>query len=146
MEVSAANLSKITRTDVYYSAEMNSIMLESTLHRCFDARVLAIHPKTHLVRAFIDYDIVTEFHGKHATLPRLIPEKVLQHHWDICCLENTPSLALIPSPGVLTNVPDLPNAKVMRLIQGDPYKEDPDTQASDTQVSSGTQASDPQTF
>ncbi|KUI70462.1 hypothetical protein VM1G_06006 [Cytospora mali] len=41
----------------------------------------------------------------------------------------------------LINVPDLPKSKVRRLIQGDPYKEDPDTQASDTH-GSGTQASD----
>lgn len=117
-------------------------MLLSHIRRCFDARVLAIHPKTHLVRAFIDHNIATKLHGLRATIPRRIPAAVLQHHWDMCCLENTPSSVI--SSGVLSNIPELPlpAAKVRRVFHGHPYKEDFNTQASGTQASSGAPASD----
>lgn len=39
-------------------------MLLSHLHRCFDTRVLSIHPQSKYVRAFIDYDAATQFYGR----------------------------------------------------------------------------------
>ncbi|KUI66774.1 hypothetical protein VM1G_02328 [Cytospora mali] len=125
-----------------WSAELNGIMLLSHLYKCFNARLVAIHPKTHLIRAFVDYDVITEFYGMRANLPRLIPEQVLQHHWDMCCLENTPGPA-VPSPSRLTNIPELPRPKARKLDYRDPSKEDPNTQASNTQAPD-TQAPDTQ--
>ncbi|KUI63341.1 hypothetical protein VM1G_11243 [Cytospora mali] len=127
-----------------WSAETNGLSMMSHLHRCFNARIIAIHPKTHLVRAFVDYPVVARLHGKPAKLPRLIPSVVLQHHWDMCCLENTPSLTIIPTSGVLTNVPKLSKDKVRNTPQGDPCKDDFSTQPSDAQASSSVPASNTQ--
>ncbi|KUI57635.1 hypothetical protein VP1G_10941 [Cytospora mali] len=89
-----------------WSSITNGIMLENTLQKCFNARIIAFHPGTHIIRAFIDLGLITKFHGKRATLPSDIPKKVLQHHWDMCCLEYTPSMVVPTS--VLTDVPELP--------------------------------------
>lgn len=142
------------RTNIYYSAKYNGIMLLSHLHEAFDTRLIAIHPKTHLVRAFVHYDAVSQFHGVHAKLPRHIPEKVLQYHWDMCCLENTPG-TVIATPLGLSDIPELPKPKAQKVSHGDPSEQisntpalgtqASDAQASDTQASDA-QASDTQTF
>ncbi|KUI73387.1 hypothetical protein VM1G_08932 [Cytospora mali] len=67
----------------------NGLPMQSHLHKCFDARLISIHPETHVIRAFVDYDVITEFHGQKANLPKGIDQQALQHHWDMCCLENT---------------------------------------------------------
>lgn len=60
----------------------------SHLHKCFDARLISIHPETRRIRAFADYDILTQYHGQLAHMPEYINSKALRHHWDMCCLEN----------------------------------------------------------
>lgn len=120
------DLPELTRTNVYYSPHTNGIMLESTLHRCFDARLFSIHPETRKIRAFINLGLITKFHGQTATLPDDIPKKILQHHWDMCCLENTVAPD-VPFPmNVLTDIPQLPpRAKFLRASEGDPSKQTP---------------------
>ncbi|KUI73167.1 hypothetical protein VM1G_08960 [Cytospora mali] len=103
-----------------WSSMTNGIILESTLHKCFNARIIAFHPESHIIRAFIDLGLITKFHGKRATLPSDIPKKVLQHHWDMCCLENTPSMVVPTS--VLTNLPELPRkGGLLEDISDDEY-------------------------
>ncbi|GKU08748.1 hypothetical protein FLAG1_11753 [Fusarium langsethiae] len=66
----------------------NSILMLSHLHELFDARLFSIHPKTHRIRAFVPYDVITEYHGRKAALPRDVDPLALQHHYDMCCIEN----------------------------------------------------------
>ncbi|KUI57623.1 hypothetical protein VP1G_04971 [Cytospora mali] len=68
----------------------NGLSMQSHLHECFNARLISIHPETHLIRAFVNYDVINDFHGQKAKIPRRIDQRALQHHWDMCCLENTP--------------------------------------------------------
>lgn len=112
----------------------------SHLHKCFDARLISIHPETHLIRAFVNYDVITDFHGKKANMSRNIDQRALQHHWEMCCLENTPLWSLpYPSSG-LGNTPRLPGPSTYSNVS----QEDPSKEAS-TQAYSDTQASDSQT-
>lgn len=69
-------------------ASSNGLPLLSHIHRCFDARLISIHPQSKRVRAFVAYDILTERHGKDAILPPDLDLKALQHHYDMCCIEN----------------------------------------------------------
>lgn len=84
----------------------------SHLHKCFDDRLISIHPETRRIRAFADYDILTQYHGQFAHLPAYIDSKALRHHWDMCCLENMRSCWLVQEPDpktlVLTSVPRVP--------------------------------------
>ncbi|KAM0417403.1 hypothetical protein ACHAPT_012638 [Fusarium lateritium] len=66
------------------------------LHDLFDARLFSIHPDTHRIRAFVPYDVVTEFHGRKAFLPPVVDREALRHHWDMCCIENMAALAPYP--------------------------------------------------
>lgn len=84
----------------------------SHLHKCFDDRIISIHPETRRIRAFADYDILTQYHGQLAHLPAYIDSKALRHHWDMCCLENMRSCWLVQEPDpktlVLAPVPRVP--------------------------------------
>lgn len=64
--------------------------LLSHLHKCFEARLVTIHPQTHRVRAFIDYDVLAEYNGRQAHLPAALDVDVhaLQQQYDMCCIEN----------------------------------------------------------
>lgn len=66
----------------------NGILLLSHLHELFDARLLSIHPDSHIIRAFVPYDVIIEFHGREAILPREVDREALRHHYDMCCIEN----------------------------------------------------------
>ncbi|POS70751.1 hypothetical protein DHEL01_v210852 [Diaporthe helianthi] len=66
----------------------NGLVLMSHLHQCFDARLLSIDPTTHQIRAFMPYDVITGYHGKVAYLPEHVSRSALQHHYDMCCIEN----------------------------------------------------------
>lgn len=80
----------------------NGLPLLSHLHQCFDARLISIHPRTKRVRAFVAYDVLTEYHGHDAFLPLDIDERVLEHHYDMCCIENLVAPWIpraSPSPG-----------------------------------------------
>lgn len=116
-------------------------MLCSHLYRCLNARIISIHPVTHVVRAFVNYDMAIEFHGKVASLPRRLPARVLQYHWDMCCLENTPSPTIIRSQSVFINPPEPPKTKVRKVFQRDFLKEDLEAQAFSGTQALGTQAS-----
>jgi hypothetical protein len=71
----------------------------SHLHKCFQARLISIHPQTHQIRAWFDYNVITPFHGRQAQLPDLDTDPdALQHHYDMCCLENMIA-AWIPDEG-----------------------------------------------
>ncbi|KUI70362.1 hypothetical protein VM1G_06254 [Cytospora mali] len=73
-----------------------------------------------------------------AKLPRNIDQRALQHHWDMCCLENTLSSSLPYPLDVLANVPELPSPSIgSAASQGDPCK-------TSFQQASGTQTPDTQ--
>lgn len=74
-------------TTSYYRSS-NGLPLLSQLHNPFDARLVSIHPKTKRVRAFVPYDVLIEHHGHEARVPVKIDEQALQHHYDMCCIEN----------------------------------------------------------
>lgn len=122
----------------------------SSLHRCFDMRLFSIHPTKHIVRAFVDYDLITDFHGRKVDLPRNIDQRALQHHWDMCCLENTPLWSLPFYSGALSIIPELtpsllPNSGTSRgdLSKGTSKHA---SQALDTQASGAQTPSDLQSF
>jgi hypothetical protein len=43
------------------------------------------------------YDVITEYHGKKADLPRGLDFRALRHHYDMCCIEN---MAAQKQPGL----------------------------------------------
>ncbi|KAH8743991.1 hypothetical protein F5883DRAFT_591102, partial [Diaporthe sp. PMI_573] len=75
----------------------NGLLLAATIHQCFDARILSIDPDTGRIRAFMPYDVITEYHGKKADLPRGLDLRALRHHYDMCCIEN---MAAQKQPGL----------------------------------------------
>lgn len=82
----------------------NGILLASHIHQLFDARLVSIHPRTLRIRAFVPYDLITPYHGRVAALDRKsMPDRnALEHHWDMCCIENMAAMSKI--------VPALPEA------------------------------------
>ncbi|KAK1827726.1 hypothetical protein QBC39DRAFT_419140 [Podospora conica] len=114
----------------------NGILLASHIHQLFDARLVAIHPRTLHIRAFVPYDLITPSHGRVATLDkRSMPDRsALQHHWDMCCIENMAAMFKIApalpeasqpvlSPGIRlpgSNIP--PGATFPDARGGDPKK------------------------
>lgn len=38
-------------------------MMMSHLHSCFNQRLFSIHPTKHTVRLFVNYDLLTDYHG-----------------------------------------------------------------------------------
>ncbi|KUI73850.1 hypothetical protein VM1G_09425 [Cytospora mali] len=133
----------------------NGITMLSHLYKCYITRLISIHPKTHTIRAFVDYDFLTDLHNSKAHLPDNIDQRALQHHWDMCCLENSASYHLTPNRGTLTNRPELPSPLARNSAVPDPSKEDfqqalnsqaSNTQASGTPTASDTQASEMQPF
>ncbi|KAF4979687.1 hypothetical protein FZEAL_4146 [Fusarium zealandicum] len=80
----------------------NGILLMSHLHELFDARLLSIHPETLLIRAFVPYDVLTEYHGAEARVPDYVDRNALRHHYEMSCIENMaatmPSDELVAPP------------------------------------------------
>ncbi|KAB5513438.1 hypothetical protein GE09DRAFT_631232 [Coniochaeta sp. 2T2.1] len=66
----------------------NGIVLLSHLHDMFDSRMFSIHPDTLVVRVFLPYDVLTDYHGRRAQIPRRVDRRALRHHYDMCCIEN----------------------------------------------------------
>ncbi|KUI63904.1 hypothetical protein VM1G_10596 [Cytospora mali] len=129
----------------------NGCPMMSNLHKCFDLRLFSIHPITHIIRAFVNYDLIVDFHGSKAQLPRNIDPRALQHHWDMCCLENTPTWSLDSDSSGLSQIPELPSSLLNSDVsQGDPSKgvfpHASDTQASDTHAADTQTSSDMQAF
>ncbi|KAJ4175597.1 hypothetical protein NW755_014845 [Fusarium falciforme] len=54
----------------------------------FDTRLFRIHPKTLRIRVFIPYDVLLEYHGRIAKVPRSVDRAALRHHYEMCCIEN----------------------------------------------------------
>ncbi|RSL84329.1 hypothetical protein CDV31_016718 [Fusarium ambrosium] len=79
----------------------NGILLLSHLHELFDARLFSIHPDTLLIRAFVPYDVLLDYHGKTAWVPVNVDRAALRHHYQMCCIENMAAKApLLESPPV----------------------------------------------
>ncbi|KAI0103194.1 hypothetical protein GGR51DRAFT_573389 [Nemania sp. FL0031] len=66
----------------------NGLLLASNLRECFDARLVSINPDTNRIRAFVPFDMITEFHNTLASIVRLVDRHALRHHYDMCCIEN----------------------------------------------------------
>jgi hypothetical protein len=84
----------------------NALWMLSTLHAAHDARLLAIHPESHLIRAFAPYDVILPYHNKKAYLNEAYPpdKRALQHQWDMCVVENMTAKNFwsTPAPSVLS--------------------------------------------
>ncbi|KAI0100811.1 hypothetical protein GGR51DRAFT_531764 [Nemania sp. FL0031] len=95
----------------------NGILLRKDLHELFDARLFSIHPETFCIRVFVPCDMITEFNGKTALIHEDTDRKAVQHHYDMCCIENmaaarpnlsgittrtlrSAELSLLPMPGL----------------------------------------------
>ncbi|KAK1749900.1 hypothetical protein QBC47DRAFT_129278 [Echria macrotheca] len=91
----------------------NGILLTSHIHQLFDARLISIHPKTFRIRVFVPYDILTPYHGRTATLDKknLPNRNALQHHWDMCCIENMAAMARVPIRPLASSQVVLPRAQ-----------------------------------
>lgn len=79
--------------------DSNGLPLLSHIHKCFEARLLSIHPTTYRIRIFAWYDILNEYDGKIADVSADVDPIALRHHWDMCCLENI----------VAQNIPEVPD-------------------------------------
>ncbi|KAG4283335.1 hypothetical protein FPRO04_13270 [Fusarium proliferatum] len=66
----------------------NGIMLMKHLHYFFDLRLFSIHPDTHRIRCFVPYSPITKYNGEKAQLHGDVDQCALQHHYDMCCIEN----------------------------------------------------------
>ncbi|KAF4948333.1 hypothetical protein FSARC_13774 [Fusarium sarcochroum] len=114
----------------------NGILLKNDLHELFDTRLISIHPKTKKIRAFVPYDILTEFHGRTATVSSEVDEAALRHHYEMSCIENMAARMpwLVPepremssktTPGVktpLSGTVNLPISINPDIQRGDPSK------------------------
>ncbi|OIW23176.1 hypothetical protein CONLIGDRAFT_605842 [Coniochaeta ligniaria NRRL 30616] len=80
--------------ELWYSTwrPSNGILLASHLHAAFDSRLLSIHPVTKIIRVFMPYDMIAEFHGRKASLPSSVDLRAIRHHYDMCCIENMTAL------------------------------------------------------
>lgn len=83
----------------------NGLPLLSHIHKCFEARLLSIHPTTYQIRTFAWYDILNEYHGQIANISASVDRNALQHHWDMCCLENIIADSLSDMPDPPSNTP-----------------------------------------
>ncbi|KUI70963.1 hypothetical protein VM1G_06570 [Cytospora mali] len=154
--VAGSNPQKLRRAWLATWSAENGFPMMSHLHKCFDLRLFSIHPITHKIRAFVNYDLLTDLHGSKAIVPKRVSQQALQHHWDMCCIENISLWTVWPYEDVLAQVPELPRPLLnSNKSRGDPSKRAlpraSDTQASNTQATdtqgtdtqaTGTQATD----
>ncbi|CEI39934.1 hypothetical protein FVEN_g2201 [Fusarium venenatum] len=66
----------------------NGILLMNDIRQLFEARLISIHPDTYKIRAFVPYDVITDFHGKKANVARKVDKLALRHHYEMSCIEN----------------------------------------------------------
>ncbi|KAI1128334.1 hypothetical protein F5Y10DRAFT_240747 [Nemania abortiva] len=66
----------------------NGLALAAHLRICFDARLISIDPRSNRIRAFMPYDLIMDYHNKEAFIPPEVDRGALQHHYDMCCIEN----------------------------------------------------------
>jgi len=88
----------------------NGISLRSDIRAVHDARLLAIHPKTHEVRLFAPIEWLLPYHGVKAKLPPLGgPDKrALKFHYDQCVLENVCAKTFDSNPPGIDELMRLP--------------------------------------
>ncbi|KAF5567956.1 hypothetical protein FPHYL_3019 [Fusarium phyllophilum] len=84
-DLSLSNL--LTAWEKTWSAD-NGIMLMKHLRYFFDLRLFSIHPDTHRMRSFVPYSPITRYNGKKARIHEDVDRNALQHHYDMCCIEN----------------------------------------------------------
>lgn len=114
----------------------------SHLHKCFEARLISINPQTHRIRAWVDYNVITPFHGQQAHLPDLDTDPdALQHHYDMCCLENMIA-AWIPDAPAPTGYGELPSSPHQVVSTADAQDGAPNTRSAPAH---GTQGHDTST-
>ncbi|EGU84551.1 hypothetical protein FOPG_17208 [Fusarium oxysporum f. sp. conglutinans race 2 54008] len=114
----------------------NGILLMSHIHELFDARLVSIHPETHRIRAFVPYDVLTDFNGQQANLSDEVDQNALRHHYEMSCIENmaarmplmtldSPDVSAKTTPGIKTPLSGTLNLPVNTnpdLQRGDPSK------------------------
>ncbi len=66
----------------------NGILLMKHIYEFFDTRLLSIHPQTLLIRVFVPYQALERYHGTKAKVSSMMDRNALQHHYDMCCIEN----------------------------------------------------------
>ncbi|KAM0398772.1 hypothetical protein ACHAPZ_007732 [Fusarium culmorum] len=66
----------------------NGMLLMNDIRQLFEARLVSIHPDTYKIRAFVPYDVITDFHGKKANVARKVDKLALRHHYEMSCIEN----------------------------------------------------------
>lgn len=82
----------------------NGILLFSHLHELFDTRLFSIHPQTLRIRVFMPYDILLQYHGRIANIPRNTDRAALKHHYEMCCIENIAAEVPFEEAGVWESV------------------------------------------
>ncbi|RGP69184.1 hypothetical protein FLONG3_7820 [Fusarium longipes] len=85
VEISNEGLSQAW-TDTWSSK--NGILLMNDIRQLFEARLISIHPDTYKIRAFVPYDVITDFNGKIANVSRKVDKMALRYHYDMSCIEN----------------------------------------------------------
>ncbi|KAI0868665.1 hypothetical protein GGS24DRAFT_481628 [Hypoxylon argillaceum] len=103
----------------------NGLLLYVHIHRLFDARLVSIEPTTKRIRVFMPCDSLTEYQGKFAFLPEGVNLNALQHHYDMCCIENMAAKRPSLPPSLQINKmfqPILAAASQMPSPKGDPSK------------------------
>ncbi|KPM34281.1 hypothetical protein AK830_g12289 [Neonectria ditissima] len=86
--IETASASRLEEAWKHTWAAENGILLFSHLHELFDMRLFSIHPTTLKVRVFMPYDILLQYHGRIARIPRNVSRAALRHHYEMCCMEN----------------------------------------------------------
>ncbi|KUI70667.1 hypothetical protein VM1G_06315 [Cytospora mali] len=63
----------------------NGLAMKSDIHSCWDDRIIAIHPETFIIRCFVHYDVINQYHGLKAKLDvdAGVDRKALWHHYDM---------------------------------------------------------------
>lgn len=107
----------------------NGLPLLSHLHKNYEARLVTIHPRTHKIRAFVDYDVLLDYHGQQAHLPSAytIDTNALQQQYDMCCIENMIASWIPDEPappedlsrkGLLMAPPEIPSTSTAGTAAG----------------------------
>ncbi|TLD03619.1 uncharacterized protein PgNI_11644 [Pyricularia grisea] len=75
----------------------NGLLIASHLHQCFDQRLFSIHPDTDIIRVFMPYSLLMQYHGRPAALPPGLSRRALRLQYDMCCIENFGAMYPMPS-------------------------------------------------
>ncbi|KAI0435500.1 hypothetical protein F4803DRAFT_545378 [Xylaria telfairii] len=114
----------------------NGLLLSVQIYQLFNARIISIEPTTKRIRVFMPCDVLVEYHGKHALLPKDVSVSALRYHYDMCCIENmTAKKPLIPPSRPLKMNSQIIHAATSKMpsAKGDPSKPELPTQDSERQ-------------